>query len=111
MPILENADRAIIDAAKFSAYALSPNHPTGRHKARVFRATLGYDLSNVADFVVRIRRAILTTNAVFLKDDRHGRHYRVDVTLEGPKGTAQVRTVWIYDRGSDVPRLTTAFVL
>lgn len=111
MPILSNAKQAIIDSGKFLAYALNPNHTVGGHKARVFRAALGYDRNNAAGLIERIRRAILIEEAVFLREDQHGRHYRVDVTLEGPKGTAQVRTIWIYDRGNDVPRLTTAFVL
>ena len=109
--ILPNADRAVIDPRKFGSYALNPSHASGRHKARVFQAALGYDRTNIADLISRIRLAILQEEAVLVRHDPHGEHYRVDVIIEGPKGSARVQTAWLYDRGSDVPRLTTAFVL
>jgi hypothetical protein len=111
MPILKNARHAIIDERKLADYVPSPSHPRGRDKARVFRSTLGYDRASRAGLIEQIRRAILRHEAMFVRQDGHGRHYRVDLTLEGPRGTARVRTGWLYDRGSDVPRLTTAFVL
>lgn len=111
MPILENARHAIIDERKLMAYVLNPAHPRGRDKARIFRSTLGYDRASCGGLIEQIRRAILRHDAVLVRQDRYGRHYRVDLTIEGPRGTARVRTGWLYDRGSDVPRLTTAFVL
>ena len=111
MAILPNADRAIIDPDKSVSYALNPSHPTGRHKARVFQAALGYNRSNISDLISRIRLAILQEEAQFLKQDRHGRHWRVDMSVEGPKGAARIRTAWLYDRGDDAPKLVTAFVL
>lgn len=38
---LPAGDRAVVDLAKLSEYALSPNHEEGKHKARVFAAALG----------------------------------------------------------------------
>jgi hypothetical protein len=111
MPILRNARHAVIDERKLTDYVLNPAHPRGRDKARVFRSTLGYDRASRADLIEQIQRAILRYEAVFVRQDRYGRHYRADLILEGPRGAARVRTGWLYDRGSDVPRLTTAFVL
>jgi hypothetical protein len=111
MPTLKIARHAIVDERKLMAYLLNPTHPRGRDKARMFKATLGYDRASCAGLIEQIRRAILRHQAVFLRQDRYGRHYRVDLTLEGPRGTGRVRTGWLYDRGSDVPRLTTAYVL
>jgi hypothetical protein len=40
----------------------------------------------------------------------HGKKYIVDGAIETPSGkTPVVRTVWIVDEGSDVPRLVTAY--
>jgi filamentous hemagglutinin len=111
MPILKNARHAIVDERKLTAYLLNPTHPRGRDKARIFKSTLGYDRASCTGLIEQIRHAILRHEAVFLRRDRYGRHYRVDLTLEGPRGTGRVRTGWLYDRGSDVPRLTTAYVL
>jgi hypothetical protein len=38
---LPNGERAIVEVAKLRDYCLSPTHPRGRHKARVFAASLG----------------------------------------------------------------------
>jgi hypothetical protein len=41
MTRLPNGNRAIVDGQKPTDYCLSPTHPRGRHKARVFREALG----------------------------------------------------------------------
>ena len=38
---LPNSQRAFVDLAKLRDYSLNPEHETGGHKARVFRAALG----------------------------------------------------------------------
>jgi filamentous hemagglutinin len=58
MPILRNARRAIIDERKLTDYVLSPSHPHGRDKARLFRSILGYDRAACADLIEQIRSAI-----------------------------------------------------
>jgi hypothetical protein len=107
MPILTNAQHAVIDERKLMAYVLNPTHPRGRDKARIFKSVLGYDRPSCVGLIEEIGRAILQHEAVFVRQDRYGRHYRVDLSLAG----ALVRTGWIYEQGSNVPRLTTAFVL
>jgi hypothetical protein len=42
---LPNAERAVIDIVKLTDYYLSPDHPRGRHKARVFASALGMTAS------------------------------------------------------------------
>lgn len=111
MAILKNADRVIIDKRKLLDYLLNPNNDRGMHKARVFRAALGYTRLNYDDLIKAIRDGIMVGEAVFVREDRYGQHYRVELTIAGPRGTALVATGWIFDRGSDVARLTTAFVI
>jgi hypothetical protein len=72
---LQNAERAIIDTRKLTDYALNPSHLRGREKARYFKRLLGYDRTNYADLIAQIRRAILNSEAVLLREDRYGRHY------------------------------------
>jgi hypothetical protein len=38
---LLNAERAFVPIEKLAGYALNPSHPTGKHKARVFKSALG----------------------------------------------------------------------
>lgn len=38
---LPSGDQAVIDDDKLIGYCLNPEHPEGRHKARVFQSVLG----------------------------------------------------------------------
>lgn len=43
--------------------------------------------------------------------DQYGQRFTVDMLITGPNGnTATARTGWIFDVGSEIPRLTTIFV-
>ena len=110
-PPLRNSYLAIVEARKILDYALSPDNPVGRHKARVFAAALGFDRSNGHLLVEAIRRGVMTSPAEPGMVDSYGARYRVDLPLTGPRGSAVVRTAWIYRTGSDVPELVTLHVL
>jgi hypothetical protein len=102
---------SVIDPRKFTEYCLNPNSPRGRHKALVFKSALGYDLSNYHGLIEQIREGIISTQAEFVEQMPHGEIWRVDIPIRGPAGTATVRTGWIYRKGKDVARLTTAYVV
>ena len=108
--LLRNADRAIIDARKLSDYVLNPSNPVGRHKARVLAAALGFDRSNIRLLIEELRRGVVAHDAERGLVDEYGARYRVDMSVRGPKGTATLRTAWIYRTGSDVPELVTLHV-
>ena len=42
---MPDGDVAIVDRQKLTGYCLNPEHPRGKHKARVF-ATLGFTAEN-----------------------------------------------------------------
>jgi filamentous hemagglutinin len=63
MPILTNADRAIIDERKVRDYLLNPLHGRGGHKARLFAAALGYRRADYRALIEQIRGGILTFEA------------------------------------------------
>jgi filamentous hemagglutinin len=108
---LRNAHLAAVDPRKIVDYALNPDNPVGRHKARVFAAALGFDRSNGHLLVDAIRRGVMTSPAEPAMVDAYGARYRVDLPLTGPRGRAVVRTAWIYRTGSDVPELVTLHVV
>lgn len=54
---LPNGDQAVIEARKLSEYCLSPTHPRGRHKARVFAAVLGIEQKDAAVLRDALRRS------------------------------------------------------
>lgn len=59
----------------------------------------------------QIQSKLPTSNAILGTADKYGQRFTVDITITGPNGkTAIVRTGWILEPGSDVPRMTTIFV-
>ena len=99
-------DRVRIDERKIRGYLLSPTHPVGRFKARVF-AVLGFDLTNTEAFIAEIRRIVATGEVSGVEDTEFGPKYTVPGDLRGPAGTAQVVTVWIQEDGQTEVRLVT----
>lgn len=43
---LPDGDRAEISMQKLTGYCLNPDHPSGKHKARVFASALGITVHN-----------------------------------------------------------------
>ena len=107
---LPNADHAVVDIAKLRDYCLSPDHPRGRHKARVFAAVLGVRLRDADWLQERLREAAFLEAAQSFTNE-FGSLYVVDFRMSTSHGEATVRSHWIVRIGEDFPRLTTCFVL
>ena len=106
---LPNATRAIIPVEKIRDYVLNLDHPDGGHKARVIDAATGLRREDYQTLIAQIERGILAFDAVQHHVRRQRPQYYVEMPIVGPKGTMVVRTIWIYEDGSDVPRLTTLY--
>jgi hypothetical protein len=100
------ADRVRVDEQKVRAYLLSPTHPVGRFKARLF-AALGFDERTVDAFVAEVRRIAAVGEVSDVEDTEFGRKYTVPGDLKGPAGSVQVLTVWIQEIGHADVRLIT----
>jgi hypothetical protein len=103
---LPQADRVVIEQRKVRGYLLSPAHPVGRFKARVF-AALGFDARTVDAFVEELRRIAATGQVASVEEIEFGRKYTVVGELRGPAGAARVLTVWIQEVGRADVRLVT----
>ncbi len=107
---LPHAEKAQVDPDRLARYVLNPNHPTGQNKARVFMRVLGYGSADASILADQIRQAVAMAEAVVGLTDAYGTRYTVDVRIKGPTGQATIRTGWIIETASTVPRLVTAFV-
>jgi hypothetical protein len=109
--MLPGGDRAVVDPRKLVLYCLNPDHPRGKHKARVFLSRLGL---TAADAHV-LRRALLSAAdnqpAIPGERDEHGQRYVLDFRMVTDTGQATVRSTWIVRTGEDFPRLTSCYVL
>ena len=54
----------MIHFKKLTEYALNPNHPVGRNKAKVFESALGYNQSNADDLMRQIYEKLPSSEAV-----------------------------------------------
>jgi hypothetical protein len=108
---LPNGDRAIVEITKLRDYCLSPDHPRGRHKARVFASATGLTAVNAEELEKLLLEAARTLEAEESDRDEFGQRYTIDLTVSGPTGTAPVRSTWIVRTGEDFPRLTSCYVL
>ena len=101
---LPNAERAFVDVAKLRDHCLNPNHPRGRHKARVFLAALGLTADDAEDLRATLLVVAGAEDASPSDRDAYGERYVVDFLMKGPTGQVQVRSAWIIRTGEDFPR-------
>ncbi len=111
MARVPNAERAILDIRKIAEYCLSPVHPRGRHKARVFRDALELNQDNAGWLRATLLDGLRQGEAIELASDDLGSRWRVDVPVERHGKSVVVRTVWIVRSGEQVPRFVTCWVL
>ena len=106
-----NAERAILDIRKIAEYCLSPVHPRGRHKARVFRDALELNQDDAGWLQAALLDGLRRGEAIELSSDDLGGRWRVDVPVTRHGKSAVVRTVWIVRSGEQGPRFVTCWVL
>lgn len=106
-----NAEAAIVDIRKLSDYCLSSEHPRGKHKARVFAASLGLTADDAEFLKDILLEAVQTEDATLGEQDEYGQRYTVDTTVITEAGMAVVRSGWILRTDDDIPHLTTCFVV
>jgi len=108
---LPHSDEAILDIRKIEDYCLSPSHPRGRHKARVFREALDLQRSDAARLRDVLLEAARSSEASRVAADAWGTHWRLDVTSRRHGKSAVVRTIWIVRTNENLPRFVTCWVL
>ena len=106
---MPGGDAAIVDGRKLTGYCLNPEHPRGKHKARVF-ATLGFTAENADELRAALLKAAANNDAQAAASDQFGDRYVLEFEIEGPQAKGIVRSTWIVRRGERAPRLTSCFV-
>ncbi|MDR3395118.1 MAG: hypothetical protein P4L70_08990 [Parasulfuritortus sp.] len=107
---LPNADQAIVDIVKLRDYCLNPDHPEGRHKARVFRAALSIGREDAEWLAAAIFDTLQDAEINHAEQTPYGWRYDVDMELNHRQRSAQIRTGWIVRNADGIPRKATCFV-
>ena len=89
MTRLPHSDEAILDISKIEGYCLSPSHPRGRHKARVFREALDLQRRDAPWLRDVLLEAARSSDAWQATADAWRIQWRVDVTVSDTK-----RVLW-----------------
>lgn len=106
---LPNLHLATVEREKIAGYLLNETHPDNGGKALFFIA-FGFsreEWPTLANALLKLAQENAVGTSV---ESSHGIKYIVDGSLSTPSGKrATVRTVWIVDKGSEKPRLVTAY--
>lgn len=111
MALLPNAGSAVLDIRKLADYCLNPQHPRGRHKARVFRDALELGQNDAGWLRAALLEGLRQAEAIKLLRDDLGTRWRVDIDVKRHGKSVVVRTVWIVRSSERMPRFVTCWVL
>ncbi|MCC7126708.1 MAG: hypothetical protein IT178_17795 [Acidobacteria bacterium] len=107
---LPGANSAVVDINKLTGYCLDPDHPRGKHKARVFASALGLTVANADALRLALLEAAASSDARLSFADEFGERYVLEFSMRGPGGTATIVSSWIVRGGELFPRLTSCYV-
>lgn len=111
MARLPNPENAIVEIRKLRDYCLSPEHPRGRHKAKVFVSALGLTADDSEDLRQALLFAAISEEAVTAEEDEYGQRYMLEFEISTETGRATVRSGWIVRSEEAFPRFTSCWVL
>ena len=106
---LPKGDRAIVPLEKLIGYCLNLDHPKGKHKAKVFKSVLGITTENVEQLYELVQQAAVEGEVVQQTATPFGKEFKLDWAIPETENV-QLRTLWIIESESDVPRLISAFI-
>jgi hypothetical protein len=105
---LPNGNHAEIPLEKLLGYCLNPNHPSGKHKARVFASALGITITNPEALQKLIQQAAIDGTIIQQDTTEFGQIFKVDWHV--PDTNITLRTIWEIKTSQPNPRLISAFV-
>lgn len=106
---LPNAEKAIVERDKIADYLLNAAHPDNGGKAAFFES-FGFRRSEPETLTNSFQNLARQMEVAQATVSPHGRKYVIIGQIESPIGkAANVRTIWIVDKGRDVARLVTAY--
>jgi len=109
--LIPNPQNAVVDIRKLRDYCLNPQHDDGKHKARLFSSILGMTPDNAEELRQILLEVIQTHEAQLGRRDGFGQRYTLDFTIQWQNRSATLRSGWIIEHDSEIPRLTTCYPL
>jgi hypothetical protein len=107
---LPRGDEAIVDPRKLTDYVLSPTHPRGRHKARVFESALRLAQKDADLLRTALLEAAAAHDAVPMVRDVYGQRYQIEFEFRFADRSATIVSAWLHSSDDEPPRLLTLFL-
>jgi len=109
---LPGVERAWIPPEKLRDYVLNPQHPDGRHKARVVAASLSIVQKDWEYLRDQLLAGVRSSPVLAAETDLYGTHYEMSIDALGRNGrTLPVTAAWLVAHAGDQrPRLITAYI-
>ena len=102
-------ENALVEERKIIDYLLNSTHPEGMAKARFF-VQRGYRYDDWEKLAADLRQHGLRNEVARVVESPFGTRYSVHGPLITPSGDSiRLITVWIIEKGTEVPRLVTAY--
>ena len=109
--LIPNAENAVVDIRKLRDYCLNSEHDDGKHKARLFESMLRMTPDHAEELRQILLEVVKTNEAQLGRQDEFGQRYTLDFTIEWQNRSATLRSGWIIEHDSAIPRLTTCYPL
>ena len=112
MQPLPNLEQAVIQVEKLRDYALNTEHPEGRHKAKVFKETLGIESRHANVLAELLRSTLPSAPAQSGKGDQYGGHWTTYHWIIGLNArSAIVTVVWLFKKEQgQAPQLISCYI-
>ncbi|WP_233258204.1 DUF6883 domain-containing protein [[Phormidium] sp. ETS-05] len=101
----------LLSIRKLRDYCLNAKHDEGQHKAGIFLAKLGMTAENAEELRQILLEVVKTKDARLGRCDKFGQRYILDFLLEWQDKSATIRSGWIIEPDSNIPKLTTCYPL
>lgn len=108
---LPNRECAIVEMDKITGYCLNPEHPEGKHKARVFKSALDLNLDDAKELQAILLEVVVNYDAMAGKRNPYGQKYIIDFPLSRSDKQAIIQSVLIVRNNEGFPRLVTCYVI
>lgn len=109
--LIPNAENAVVDIRKLRNYCLNLEHNDGRHKARLFSSIFGMTVDNAEELRQILLEIVKTHSARLGRQDEFGQRYTIDFQLKWQDRSGIIRSGWIIEHDSNIPKLTTCYPL
>ena len=110
MQKLPYPEQTIVHIEKLAAYCLNPEHPSGKHKARVFKAVLNLGIEDAETLRTTLLDVVHREIAIPTKRNAYGQKYVIDFEMSHSGRTSEIRSVWIVRDDENFPRFVTCYV-